>query len=352
MTPVETLAAVVAEETARWETSGAVDTTVFGTADPEGIAALVEVFCLARLDAAPEGGHFYRASAGCVLGLRLADGRDVVIKAYQSRWTAPFLTAVQAVQEHAHTNGMPCARPLAEPSPLPGRANLATVESWWPDPGMRADPSPDARRTSAAGLAQQIGVTRTITEPLGALADHPLRQVTDGLYPEPHSPLFDFARTAAGADWIDELARRAAVVRDASDEPAVPGHTDWSARNIRVTGHRLEAVYDWDSVALVPESTTVGQAAATWKVTSEPDAWEFPTLDEITGFLCDYEAAAERRLTDVQWRSAGAAAAYLLAYVSRCEHALDVADRARPDQHGGRDRLADAGTALLALERP
>jgi aminoglycoside phosphotransferase (APT) family kinase protein len=132
----------------------------------------------------------------------------------------------------------------------------------------------------------------------------------------------------------------------------VVAHTDWSARNVRLDEAELLAVYDWDSVAVVPESTAVGQAAATWCVTSEPDGWAFPTLDEIAAFVGEYEAAARYRFSPAQWRATGAAVAWVLAYTARCEHSLAVLGRTRPDQHGARDRLADAGTALLEFVRP
>ncbi len=129
-------------------------------------------------------------------------------------------------------------------------------------------------------------------------------------------------------------------------------HTDWSARNVRLDEHRLLAVYDWDSVALVPESTAVGQAAATWSVTADPGGTEFPALPDIVGLITDFEEAVGYGLDDGQWRAAGAAAAYTLAYTARCEHTLAMTGRFRPDQHAAQDRLADAGSALLDLGRP
>ena len=340
----------MATQHARWGTS-VVDADVFGSGDPAEIAALVDRFCLEVLGAETEEGLFYGASAGCVLGVRLRHGAEVVIKAYQERWQAPFLRAVQAVQAHVGRRGLPCATPLRGPTPLvPGRPHQAVVESLLSDPGLRPFTSVAERRVSAGGLARQIGACRELPAP-PELADHPLRRSSDGLYGEPHSPLFDFAGTAEGAEWIDEYARRAQVQRDAdaAERPPVVAHTDWSARNLRLDDERLLAVYDWDSVALVPESTGIGQAAVTWSVTADPGGTEFPTVRDIVGFVADYEEAAGYRLDAGQWRAAGAAAAYTLAYTARCEHALEVTGRARLDQHAAHDRLAEAGDALLDL---
>ncbi len=344
----ESVEQVVAAQHAKWG-SNAVDAEVFGTGDPAEIAAIVDHFCLGELGTETEEGLFYGASAGCVLGVRLRDGGEVVIKAYQQRWRAPYLRAVQSVQAHVVGRGLPCATPLRGPTALvAGRPQQAMVESLLADPGLRPFSTAAERRVSAAGLARLIAVCRELPAS-PELADHPLGRPSEGLSGEPHSPLFDFAGTAEGAEWIDEHARRALLQREADVRPPVVAHTDWSARNVRLDEHRLLAVYDWDSVALVTESTAVGQAAATWSVTADPGGTEFPALRDIVGFMADYEEAACYRLDDVQWRAAGAAAAYTLAYTARCEHALEVTGRARPDQHAAHDRLADAGSALLDL---
>ena len=313
MGPVgESVESVVDAEHAWWGTS-AVDAEVFGTGDAKEIAAIVNRFCRDEI----EGALFYGASAGCVVGVRLGNGDEIVIKAYQQRWHEAFLEAVQSVQAHVAKSGMPCAMPLRGPAPLVrGRPNLAVVETNLADPGMRPYSSPSERRVSAAGLAQQIAACRELP-PLPALADHPLRTPGAGLYPEPHSPLFDFGATAAGAGWIDEYARRATLERGADERPPVVAHTDWAARNVRLDEQRLLAIYDWDSVALVPESTAVGQAAVTWSVTADPGGTDFPELEDIRGFVADYEKAVGYELDDAQWRAAGGAAAYTLAYTAR-----------------------------------
>lgn len=64
-----------------------------------------------------------------------------------------------------------------------------------------------------------------------------------------------------------------------------------------------------------------------------------------------YEEAVGHPFTREQRRAATAAASYLLAYTSRCEHALEYAGIERSDPRAARaarDRLADAGETLLA----
>ena len=164
----EAVERVVAAQHARWGTD-VVDTDVFGTGDPAAIAAIADRFCRGELGAGIDQGLFYGASVGCVLGVRLASGDEVVIKAYQERWRAPFLRAVQSVQAHVAGHGIPCGTPLRGPTALvPGRPNLAVIETYLPDPGLRPFSSAAERRVSATGLARQIAVCRGAAGAAGA----------------------------------------------------------------------------------------------------------------------------------------------------------------------------------------
>ena len=74
--------------------------------------------------------------------------------------------------------------------------------------------------------------------------------------------------------------------------PNVVGHLDWRVQNLAFAGSRVSAIYDWDSVALVPEAALVGSASVIhpidWRL-AQPDP--LPTLDQLDGFVADYEAA-------------------------------------------------------------
>jgi hypothetical protein len=346
---VQSVVTVVEAEFARWAGAGVgeIERNVLGTDQPQEIAEIFEHFCAERLGSAASQGLFYAASSGCVLGVRLASGLDVVVKAHQDPWDRSFLDVVQRAQGVAAAGGLPCPHPLASPAPIvSGRSNLAVVESWLPDPGMRPGGSTDARLVSAGGLARQIAACRGLPN-VDRLLHHPLRQPDDRLYGEPHSPIFDFHSTAPGAEWIDELAAEARRIRDRDDGDLVVAHTDWSARNVRFDEERLLAVYDWDSLAQVTESTAVGQAAMTWSVTADPGGTEFPTEESVLGYIDDYLRTRTRPFSSKQDRSARAAATYVLAYTARCEHSLAVNGVARADQCAARDRLADIGASLL-----
>jgi aminoglycoside phosphotransferase (APT) family kinase protein len=348
---VKSVVAVIEDHFDHWAGNGvgAVDDDILGAVEASPIAEIFEAFCTRELGTPAVGGLFYAASAGCVLGVQLGSGDTVVIKAYQSRWRKPFLDAVQDAQLRLARGGMPCPRPVAPATAIQSsRPNFAVVETWLPDPGMRPGGSAAARRASALGLAQQITLCSTLND-VDRFSDHPLRSDGDGLYGTPHSPLFDFERTAAGAGWIDDLASQAKEVRDRDTSPLVVAHTDWSARNVRFDEDRLLAVYDWDSLALVNEGTALGQAAMTWSVTADPGGTEFPELTSVLEYMADYEQARKRILSPGQQHAARAAAVYVLAYTARCEHSLAVQGVARADQDAARRRLAEIGTTLLNI---
>jgi Ser/Thr protein kinase RdoA (MazF antagonist) len=335
---VDTIAGLIRDETARSKTS-AVEQAVFGTTDPEVIASAFDALLRASCGA-PIQPLAYRSSVGCVLEVELADGVRVVVKAYQARWHAPFLAAVHRVQHHLLGRGIPCPEPVA--GPLPILRGLALIDARLPDPGIRP-PTPTMLPISAAGLADVIHASRGVDP--SDLSPHPMDASDQGgLYPTPHSPIFDFGATVDGAEWIDELASAAREVRDERPGERVIAHSDWSARNVRMDEQRLLAVYDWDSLAVVPEPVAVGQAAATWSAID--DGQPAPTCQEIAAYAYAYERARGRPFTEHEMRTLGAAALYVLAYTARCEHAVDpdeqVHRRARP-------RLRVDGTALLDL---
>ena len=69
----------------------------------------------------------------------------------------------------------------------------------------------------------------------------------DPLWATPHDLRFDFEATAAGAEWIDDLAHLANERRRRDDGEDVIGHVDWRVQNLAFEGTRVVAIYDWDS---------------------------------------------------------------------------------------------------------
>ncbi len=297
-----------------------VETAIFGTADAGELASRLAGFVDERLGSVA-GAIFYTPGVGIVVGLRLTDGREVVVKVHRWNVTIDRPAAIQKVQAHAAQAGLPAPLPLVPPEPLAG--GIATVEGFLP----AGDPPTDAETVSrilAFGLHRFITATPP-AETLPAIG-RPLVLRPPGapLWWEPHDVRFDFERTAAGAAWIDELATLARTRLDragALGGDARIGHFDWRVENLGLESDRIVGIYDWDSLALAPEPVIVGNAAAQfptdWK-RHDPDP--LPTVAGMRGFVRDYELARGHPFTPAELELVDAANLGLCTYGARCQH--------------------------------
>jgi len=335
------LAQLIAERRAEW-VDWPVEPLVFGTGDADAIAAQIDRFCSERLGAPVAEPRFFESSVGSVFGLRLADGRQVVVKAHQPNVPLEFLCAVHAVQSHLAAAGFPAPRPLLAPSPLGlGHATVEElrVEGAWAD---AHDPS--VRCAMAETLAQLVQLGRGFVD-LKGLRPGLLSRIPDGqIWPEPHSAIFDFEASAAGAEWIDKLAAHAREVLRRPAGERVLAHVDWSVKHLRFEKGAVTVVYDWDSLAVGLEPVIVGEAARGFTFTWNLPVRLAPSLEESRAFVAEYEIARGAAFTPAERTTAGAAAVYGLAYTARCEHCLGSVAPGN-----ALDALAAHGSQLFAL---
>jgi hypothetical protein len=321
---------------------------IFGDASPQSVAAALNEFCVRELGSQVEAVDFFRASVGSVHGLRLADGRRVVVKTMRPGTRFERLESIQNVQRSLVAEGFPCPTPLGEPATL--AHGLAIVESLLEtgEPGDAHDPA--VRRVMTRTLANLVQRCRSF------VSDDSLRSDPQaGLWPRPHEGRFDFDGTANGGEWIDQIAARARRILDSSDAGLVLGHDDWRVENMRFAGGEVSAVYDWDSLAITREPALVGGAAHQFTSDySRADHRQLPTLDESLSFIDDYEAARGKSFTADEHRLARASLAYAMAYSSRCEHSDLLTDYGRqaPRTIGPPDAMPGTARAFLAAHAP
>lgn len=333
----------IAADLATWAPHPAhVELAIFGTDDARAIATLLDELCRAALGAPIAGARFYGSSIGSVAGVVVADGREVVVKSHQPATSAAQLR--ELIRVRAHLGGLGSPTVLAGPAPI-GRGH-AVIEVLV-DRGAWADPhDPAVRRMLARGLHAIVDACR----PLAAASTlEPMLLGTlppDRLWPTPHSKLFDFEATAAGAAWIDEVAAAAREVPRAGE--LVLGHADWRAEHVRIADGAIAVAYDWDSLARDREPALVGGCAhaftADWTREGRAQA---PTLDEARTFVAEYEAARGRPFDRAERAACGATFAYACAYTARCGHALGGDERDAPGTFP--HLVAQHGRALLAL---
>ena len=313
---VSELAALVRRAAEGWEP--AVERAVFGTVDPDQIASAIIGFVGGRLGPVAEA-VFYRPGVGVVTGLRLVDGSQVVVKVHRWNVTAARLAGVQTVQAHVAMRGLPAPRPLVAPESL--GEGIATVEEL-----LAGHPVDGHDRSVRRAVAVGLHAFITAAAELGATVDVGttvmLRPPGGPLWFEPHDVRFDFDATAAGAEWIDELAtlgRRR--LDDAAAVPPVVGHFDWRVENLGFDRARIVGIYDWDSVAVAPEAVVVGNTAAQFTVDwTHGEVDPLPSVDEMRTFVDDYEQARGGPFTTYERELLDAANLFLCAYGARCQH--------------------------------
>jgi hypothetical protein len=335
---------------ADWAGRRMLEEDIFGTGDPERIAAIVDRFCVRSLGSPIERYEFFSSSVLSVHGVCLRDGRRVVIKAARRSFGAAFLGATQTVQCHLAASGFPCPSPLLEPAAL--NSGVCVVENLL-DRGTRADAhEPRVRREMAYMLARQIEVSRRFV-PLEGLGPSLLASPRAGeLWPEPHDMRFDFAASARGAEWIDELATAARERLAVAVGDIVVGHSDWRAEHVRFERHKIVATYDWQSLAVGSEPALLGQIGhgftADWKI---DQTRRTPTIQEFRAFITDYDTARGQHFSAAERKTIDAAWVYATAYGARCEHS-DLAlgmpgATADPSDDSYRSLLARHGRELL-----
>lgn len=292
--------------------------SLFGTDDRTAAEAAILAWA-ARHDLTPGHLETIVLGVGAVATVRQAGGARIVVKLWPAVADPAALAAQIALQSAMASRGYPAPAPLTELTALGlGWAVAMTHDR----PGEPTDARlPGVRRVMAAGLARFLAEAQAARGALALPAWRPPPEPE--LWPPPHNALFDLAGTGRGAEWIDELARPALAVMRSAAGPLVPGHRDWSAKNMRLGGHGIAVLYDWDAVFLDRETLLAGMAAATFAVSWELGEPVIPKAAEVAGFVRDYEAARGTPFTMAELGEVAAAATYIRAYTARCEHALD-----------------------------
>jgi hypothetical protein len=289
------------------------------------LSAWVAPWCRDHLGAEPAGLLHHAEHMSEVLGLRLTDGREVVVKSRPDQH-ARAATCVE-VQRILAAQGYPCAAPLTGVTVHDGQAVHA--EQWRPGGEMLRGDDPATARRFALLLAELVTLAADIevggTEP-GAVPpplpnpewvrwDH-----DDKPGPWPRIPYFEErARGRSLPVGIEDAAHR---IRDRmlmSRLPRTLGHADWESQNLRWHGAEPWAVHDWDSLAWASEAAIAGSACGAFA------SWGQPTLAPLASseaFLDAYQSA-RRPFSEEELEVAWAASLWLPLHNARAETLMD-----------------------------
>jgi hypothetical protein len=335
----------------RWEGyQPRLERDLFATTGPSSIVAAVDAFCEAQLGSGIDRYEFYSVGVGSTHGLRLDDGRRVVVKVHRATTDIAHLAAVHKVQGHLAAAGFPAPQPLIGPTPL---AKGTAVAEELLDRGAWADAHrPEIRRLVVGGLFRQIELCRELVGLPGLASSW---SVIRRYWRAPHDRRFDFPATADGAEWIERLSAEA--LRRLEEEGvgvAAIGHNDWRVEQLRFAAGRLVAAWDWDSLGCGLEPAFVGSSAHCFTADYGVDDLDVvPTLKEALAFIADYEAARSRPFSPDERRTAVAALVAMMAYSARCEHADALTDwGSTPARTPPQCVPADSYRGFLALHGP
>jgi hypothetical protein len=270
-------------------------------------------WCLDHLGGEPVGVLFQLQQVSMVFGLRLAGGRDVVIKARADDGRAVSCVAAQA---QLAERGFPCARPL---TPVAAVGSLAVhAEEFRPGGEVLPGDSPDAvvryAEVFARLMAELTGVTvaRPLPNPPWVRWDH----TGSGVWPA--IDFLDKRDQSVVPAYVVAVAERARGRILAAGLPCVLGYADFEAQNLRWHGQQVWAVHDWDSLAWQPEAALAGAASGSFASAGPPT---LAPIESSEAFLEAYQDIRGRLFTAVEQEIAWAASLWMAAYNAR-EQAL------------------------------
>jgi hypothetical protein len=274
-------------------------------------------WCLDHLAGEPVGVLFQLRQVSMVFGLRLAGGRDVVVKARADDGRAVSCVAAQA---RLAERGFPCARPL---TPVTGVGSLAVhAEEFRPGGEVLHGDSPDIAVRNAKVFTRLMAelacvpVAPPLPNPPWVRWDH----ADSGVWPA--IEFLDRRDQGVVPGYVVEAAELARGRLLAAGLPCVLGYADFEAQNLRWRGREVWAVHDWDSLAWQPEAALAGAASGSF-ASSGP-----PTLAPVASseaFLVAYQGIRGRSFTAVELETAWAASLWMAAYNAR-EEALNGDD--------------------------
>ena len=268
-------------------------------------------WCVDQLGDEPVSVLFELRQISAVFGLRLAGGRDVVVKAREDDGRAASCVAAQA---RLAERGFPCARPL---TPAVGVGALAVhAEEFRPGGERLRGNSPDVAVRYAAVFVRlmaelaDVTVAPPLPNPPWVRWDH----TDSGVWPAIRD-LDDRDQSAVPA-YVVDTAERARGRILAAGLPCVLGHADFEAQNLRWHGQQVWAVHDWDSLAWQPEAALAGAASGSFASAGPPT---LAPIESSEAFLVAYQDLRGRLFTAVEQEIAWAASVWMAAYNAREE---------------------------------
>ncbi|MEM9151529.1 MAG: phosphotransferase, partial [Cyanobacteria bacterium P01_F01_bin.3] len=282
----------------------ALASSIFGTTDIDTISDLLNSYCQQQFGVKILHCTFAYLSVGATFVVELSNQQKMVLKAYGPQKNISSLHASSQVQQALAEEGFLCPTVLQLPQQV--GSTILTAQTFCDD--NNAEAKALFKATSGSGqprsnLTSRAHIRHTMAQALANLIQkskpYPHQDLpiwmelnTSKLWHQPHNVLFDFDKTADGAEWIDKIAGRAKQILWAATGPLLIGHSDWSLQNMSFRQGELTCIYDWDSLRVGLEPCFVGGAARVYR-----HDWRFGppetaiSVAEVQDFIRVYETA-------------------------------------------------------------
>jgi hypothetical protein len=263
-------------------------------------------WCRAFLGGEPVEVLFVVSHLSEVVGVRLGDEREVVVKRRvdESGRTGACVKA----QRLLAVQGFACPMPLTDVTFCSGLAVHA--EAFVGGGEVETGDSPAAAERSAVLLADLV---RRLA-----------RSAVDPPLPNPEWLRWDSLRERQASSevpaWIEDTSRRVRAKLSELRLPPVLGHADWEAQNMRWAHDTPVAVHDWDSLAWLPEAVLVGTAAGVFASHDRPI---LAPIESSEAFLDTYEDARSEPFSAYEREVAWAASIWVALHNARDELIFD-----------------------------
>jgi Ser/Thr protein kinase RdoA (MazF antagonist) len=263
----------------------------------------VDGWCRTILGAEPLEVIFRVSQLSEVVGVRLTDGREVVVKRRVDE--AGRAGRCVAAQTLLAEQGFPCPMPLTDVIVSEGFAVHA--ERFVPGGELETEDTPKAAARSGRLLADLV--RRLAALDLAPPLPNPEWVRWDAM-PEREA-------VKAVPAWIEDTIRRVQAKLAGCDLPPVLGHVDWEAQNMRWRDGKPHAVHDWDALAWLPEAAIAGSAAGIFSIHGKEA--RLAPLESSEAFLQAYESERGVRFSPRETEIAWAASIWEALYNARNE---------------------------------
>ena len=276
-----------------------------------GLPEWAVLYCREHLGSVPSALLHSSRHMSDVLGLRLADGREVAVKARPDQ--NGRAAACVEVQRTLAEQGFPCAAPLTGVTVHDGVAIHA--ERWLPGGEVLRGDDP----ATAALFARLLARLVTLAADIEVGGDAP--GVIQPPLPNPEWMRWDAPGPAVALPpLVEDATRRIRERLAAIWLPRVLGHADWESQNLRWHGSTPYAVHDWDSLAWLPEAVIAGAASGAFASAEQP---ALTPIASSAAFLDAYQRA-RRPFDDEEIEVAWAASLWLALHNARGEVLRDL----------------------------